>query len=705
MCEIDTPNRSRSTIETGSPAAGSGFSKVIVLQYKNKGSGEARAFRINKERVVIGSVVSADVKLTGSGVSPIHAVLEAGPDGVTTVYDLASETGVFVNGAKVVTAPVRAGDRLTIGSLELEFSLSDPESVRSKLVIESPLKESAIREAEGRKLYLNPDEDLSPLLLESDRHIEEIFDYRPAQKRALEVIMAWHGTVLNVEHFVARPSVVLGVSRTADFGIPPLLSAARHVLATRAGEGSYTLNLDPKMEGVLQQKGRLSRLGQGGELGGSIPLGNDDFAKVSVGEIDFYLSYTAAPPRLKRSGIFERDPFFFKVLAMSMICTALFIGTLMNARVDKTLEAEQIPERIATILYQPEKYLPKPVPTIDKAPAVKTETTPPPKVEVKKPEPKPTQTIKVEVKPQNKPAEKKPLPKEMNVKPVETKSAKTPTPNATQNQAKKSQGQRGSKEGEGARAKGPEGTRGQKNAPQDVVHQNRATRPSPQGGRGGGATGSSQVPGIGNVDLLSSATAKISNILGNSSEKLGKGGSKFSGFGGFTTQGGGGLALSGTGQGGGGTSDLSQGLGDKGLGGGKVGTGLGAMGNGSGIIGGQARVAIRTGGQEEAVVMGSIDADAIEAAMRAHADEFRLCYEKEVNAENNKLAGRVSTTFVIGSSGRVTSAGIVSSSLGNANTERCILNVIRRIDFPIPRGAGVVQVKYPFKFSPTGGRS
>jgi len=97
---------------------------------------------------------------------------------------------------------------------------------------------------------------------------------------------------------------------------------------------------------------------------------------------------------------------------------------------------------------------------------------------------------------------------------------------------------------------------------------------------------------------------------------------------------------------------------------------------------------IRSGGPEEAVVMGSIDADAVEAALLAHKDEFRLCYEREINAENPSLAGRVGTSFVIGSSGRVTQAGIESTTLKNANTERCIIQVLKRIDFPIPRGAG-----------------
>jgi hypothetical protein len=111
---------------------------------------------------------------------------------------------------------------------------------------------------------------------------------------------------------------------------------------------------------------------------------------------------------------------------------------------------------------------------------------------------------------------------------------------------------------------------------------------------------------------------------------------------------------------------------------------------------------IRSGGPEEAVVMGAIDADAVEQALLAHKDEFRLCYEREINAETPNLAGRIGTSFVIGSSGRVTQAGIESTTLKHAGVERCVINVIKRIDFPIPKGGGIVQVSYPFKFNSAG---
>src|SRR6185369_15667828 len=79
---------------TGNPPAHHPMHHVAVFSLK----GTDRVFRLHKERIVIGSVVSADVRIVGTGVAPIHAVIEitANPApglGVATIYDLASETG------------------------------------------------------------------------------------------------------------------------------------------------------------------------------------------------------------------------------------------------------------------------------------------------------------------------------------------------------------------------------------------------------------------------------------------------------------------------------------------------------------------------------------------------------------------------------------------------------------------------------------
>jgi pSer/pThr/pTyr-binding forkhead associated (FHA) protein len=682
------------------PSAQAGLKKVITLvTLTPHEDGSKPVFRVHKERLVLGSVISADVRLTSEGVAPIHAVLELDPVGTTaTIYDLASDSGVFVNGARVVTQAVKAGDKIRIGQQDLQFTVDD---------LDQLVKHERTRESEGRRLFLDPNEDFSPLLLEDERHVSQIFDYRPASKRAVEVIMSWYGTILDAEHFVKEKSVTIGTRRRNDFGIPPLLSHKEYSIVTRQGE-NYTLHIEPQMRGVIQRKGKLTSLDElrsenrSGQGAMAVPLTEEDFAKVSVGDVDFYLSFTAAPPRLKMSRIMEKDPLFLKVLISSLILSSAVVGGLISTYKPRPIEAEEIPERLATILYQPEKFHPKSV-ALYKNTSEEVETTLKP-VPVKKPEPKkpaPIPTVQVTITPHNQ--VKKEVPKEIHVAPQPAKHTVKPAPVA-QKKGGSAHQQSEAKEGEGARAKGTEGTRGSKKASPSHEHQNVATRASAEGGKGRGG-GNSQVEDVGNVDILKAATGKIQDILGNTAEKLGKGGEKLKGFGGFTTEGNGGLALSGKGAGGGGDAETSLGgLGKKGTGGGLVGTGKGAAGSGNGIVGGKTRVALRTGGSEEVVVTGAIDADAIEAALRKEFDKFRHCYEKEINADHPARGGRVGTNFTIGSTGHVTHASIESTTLNIEGTESCIIAVIKQIDFPIPRGAGVVQVTYPFKFNAIGNK-
>jgi pSer/pThr/pTyr-binding forkhead associated (FHA) protein len=659
--------------------------KVFLLSSETS----KKLYRLHKERLVIGSVESADVRLTGDGIAPIHAVLEMNHDSNTgsyspTIYDLASDSGIFINDTKVVTHLLKDGDLIQIGRHKLRFGLEDLARMST------PTKSE---ESEGRQLFMNPEEDFSPLLLQENYEIQQIFDYSPTTKSALQVVMSWMDTVLDVEHFVDQPVITIGSTPDCDFGIPPTLSSIKFPLVTQT-QGGYILTLDPKMRGVVQRKGELKPLdelrGIAGDYGQTVGLEKGDFAKIAIDDMDFYLSFTVAPPRLKPSKMLERDPLLVKIFMTSLILTAVTVTGLMNAHVPQTIDAEQIPDRLATILYQPEKYAYEQ----DRSKVVDVAETKP-KEQTK---PKETAVAHLDIHP-NPDAATKPVPHEMNVAPQKEmhKGSKN-----SKNGKGSANAQNSAKEGQGARANGTEGKRGSKTAKTSGKAQTAANRPSPNGGTGAGA-GASQVPDEGNVDVLKGATSQIENILGNSAAALGKGGEKLKGFGGFSTAGNGGLALEGSGKGGGGDANTTLGgLGKTGRGGGRVGTGLGAAGSGSGIVGGQSRMVIRSGGPEEAVVMGSIDADAVEAALLAHKDEFRLCYEREINAENPNIAGRVGTTFVIASSGRVTQAGIESTTLNNANTERCIIQVLKRIDFPIPRGAGTVQVTYPFKFTPVG---
>lgn len=610
-----------------------------------------KTLMVRKDRLVVGSVESADIRLSGPQVAPIHAVIEiqfgaSESQCSARVLDLASPSGVQVNGSRVVNQVLKSGDQLTIGSVQLSVTFKRPEA-------KSLLPDSAL------------------LLVEAGQ-VQPIFDYRPPVKDALEVVASWNNTILNVKHFTQQtPQVSLGASIKQDFMVPQsFISAGEHIIAQQSG-GRWSLNVDSKMKGMLYIGGKLVSVEDYRKEKGAVSglsLGDQDFAKIEVGTLQFYLSQTLAPPTLIQKTTIVADQFLARSLIASVLVTMLLLGGISQIEQQAT-ETVQVPETVATILYHPEKYsIKRPIVEEKRAEVDKT--------------PLPTQPKKAEVD---------------FTKPQEKQGAVAQTKSAQP--GKKQEAQNVAKEGEGARAKGAEGSRGAKNAAADVTKQNAAFRTSPRAGEGRGGT-QSEAQDHGNVQMLKGATNKILDLLGGSGQKLGKAGSKLSGFGGFATQGNGGLALQGGGKGGGGNADtLLGGLGEKGRGGGKVGTGLGAEGTGSGIVGGKTRVELNAGGGDETVVVGAIDRDAIDAAIRAHRDEFRYCYEKEVNSGQPNLAGKIVTAFVIGGSGRASQMAIASSSMGAPGVERCVLGVISRIQFPVPAGGIPVTVKYPFAFT------
>jgi TonB family protein len=154
----------------------------------------------------------------------------------------------------------------------------------------------------------------------------------------------------------------------------------------------------------------------------------------------------------------------------------------------------------------------------------------------------------------------------------------------------------------------------------------------------------------------------------------------------------------GTGTGGGGTGEGTIGLGNFGTigkgGGGGNGSGYG---RGAGGLGGRrARAPDVIPGQ--ANVRGSLDKEIIRRIIRRHINEVKYCYERELVKKAN-LAGRVSIQFTIAATGQVIASVLQSSTMGNIRVENCVVQAVRRWEFPKPRGGGIVIVSYPFNFT------
>src|SRR3989338_585902 len=73
-----------------------------------------------KDKIVIGRVLSADLRIDDARVSRIHALLESRNDELV-ITDLASSHGTFVNGKKIVESRLKFGDRFKLGFVEIQL--------------------------------------------------------------------------------------------------------------------------------------------------------------------------------------------------------------------------------------------------------------------------------------------------------------------------------------------------------------------------------------------------------------------------------------------------------------------------------------------------------------------------------------------------------------------------------------------------------
>jgi TonB family protein len=102
----------------------------------------------------------------------------------------------------------------------------------------------------------------------------------------------------------------------------------------------------------------------------------------------------------------------------------------------------------------------------------------------------------------------------------------------------------------------------------------------------------------------------------------------------------------------------------------------------------------------QALVTGRMDREIVRRVIRRHRDEVKWCYEQQLS-KHPELAGRVEVRFTVGPRGAVLSSALATSSLGNATVEACIVEAVRRWEFPAPVGGDSVEVSYPFVFMPT----
>jgi len=99
------------------------------------------------------------------------------------------------------------------------------------------------------------------------------------------------------------------------------------------------------------------------------------------------------------------------------------------------------------------------------------------------------------------------------------------------------------------------------------------------------------------------------------------------------------------------------------------------------------------------IILGALDKSSIETEIREHLAQIRYCYQRPLTLQPN-LSGKVVYKFVISADGTVSSVEVKETTLAQAAVESCVSEVIQKMEFPPPRGGGIVIVSYPFIFRP-----
>jgi hypothetical protein len=238
--------------------------------------------------------------------------------------------------------------------------------------------------------------------------------------------------------------------------------------------------------------------------------------------------------------------------------------------------------------------------------------------------------------------------------------------------------------GEGAKAKREEGKVGKKDAKMEKAKGNKVEMKQQELDRqiaeDAGVLGALRDGGaldgvFGTSGLNADIAGGIGGLIGAKGTQIGSGG----------------LGARGSGLGGGGTAEGLGGLGTKG-----IGSGASGFGSGGGNFGAKGDGAISAVGGDP-IILGALDKALIDEVVKRHMNQIKYCYQRELT-KNPSLAGKIVIKFTIAKDGTVSASSVKASTMSNPAVEQCVAGRFLKMQFPTPKGGGIVLVSYPFVF-------
>jgi hypothetical protein len=103
--------------------------------------------------------------------------------------------------------------------------------------------------------------------------------------------------------------------------------------------------------------------------------------------------------------------------------------------------------------------------------------------------------------------------------------------------------------------------------------------------------------------------------------------------------------------------------------------------------------------EPKTVVLGSMDPELLRKILREYIPQFRHCYNQELVGKSEKIKGVIDLNFTISANGRVAKHSIRAKDARFSQSGiGCMGKVLGLIEFPKPKGGGVVDVRQPLNF-------
>lgn len=646
-----------------------------------------------KGRILIGRSESCDLLANHDSVSAIHAVLEIFDDHAV-VYDMNSTNGTYLNDDKVITKDVRIGDRLRFADIEFTFEKYEPAKASLPPVLETlepaagaasvrvpPVAPPVAPEMKNLPktapvvtdmipsivypLAADPKAEFSEYIFEDQAQIYPIFRYEAA-KQAVEVIILFKDQIYSVDYLPeGKSTYYISGWWTSEQELEfPFFGKAEKIPFVDVRGKTSTVHTLPGF-GVFFLSDRKKDTGH---VASTIDLQGQDIVRLQKNDIQIFVRNVAAPPTIAAAPILKRDPEFQKYLIFFMLLVSAITVSFNLVEVPEDEKKDELaPERLATILYK------QPLTVTKNKSVAKTEDTP--KVAQKAPE---------------KTAVAKDIPKDQPQPEIDKPDVIT-----TKDQTQKSD------PGEKNAATKKIVKQGTERITQTTtkIATNLAASKSNNKIQTKSAASAFSTSGLqtkGPVEVYKSAdfASSINTMVAKGGTLSGIRTRGATGAGGGTDLVGANTGVS-TGSGSIKTAEIATNQGSL------VGATTGVLDRSKGSGGLSAKKAIFTAGiPSETVVLGSMDPDVIRRILLDHLPQFRYCYQKELERTGSETSGTVKLDFIIGASGHVTEAGVDGSSGLPTDVKKCVVGVLKGIEFPEPMGGGKVEVKQPMNFYP-----